>query len=322
MNVLITSASRKVSLVNAFKDALRAEGGGMVVAVDVSALSAALYVADEHCLVPADADPGFIPRILEICKDYEVGLLIPTRDEELPIFAQHRERFADVGVTVMVSSPLTVRTCQDKWLFYEFCRGHGFSMPQLYGADAVDRDIDYPLFAKPRVGKGGRGVFLISSRVEHRRVLQETPYMLIQEFVRAQEYTIDLFADFNGRVISIVPRQRIVVLGGESFVGRTCKNPQLIEEAERLAVTLNLRGHNTLQCFLDGGCVKFIEVNPRFGGGAALGFAAGANSPLFLVRLLKGLTVAPVIGEFKDNYYMLRYTQEMFTDGKKEELYV
>ncbi|KJU87030.1 ATP-grasp domain protein [Candidatus Magnetobacterium bavaricum] len=318
MNVLITSASRKVSLVNAFKAALALEGGGKVVAVDISELAAALYMADGHCLVPADAAPGFIPRMLEICTEYEIGLLIPTRDEELPIFAQHRQRFADIGGTVMVSSPLTIRTCQDKLLFHEFCVRHGFSVPMLYGAYATEMDIDYPLFAKPRVGKGSRGVFLINSRKEHRRVLEETPELLVQEFVRAQEYTIDLFADFNGRVISVVPRQRIVVLGGESFVGKTCKDTQLIEAAERLAVTLGLIGHNTLQCFLDGGCVKFIEVNPRFGGGSALGIAAGANSPLFLVRLLKGLPVTPVIGEFTDNYYMLRYTQEMFIGGSEE----
>ncbi|MBV6342519.1 ATP-grasp domain-containing protein [Candidatus Magnetobacterium casense] len=315
MNVLITSASRKVSLVNAFKVALALEGGGKVIAADISELAAALYMADGHCLVPADAAPGFILRMLEICTEYEIGLLIPTRDEELPIFAQHRQRFADIGVTVMVSSPLTVRTCQDKLLFYKFCTQHGFSAPRLYAANAAEREITYPLLVKPRIGKGSRGIFLINSRKEHRRVLEETPELLVQEFVRAQEYTIDLFADLNGRVISVVPRQRIVVLGGESFVGKTCRNLQLMDEAERLAVKLNLSGHNTLQCFLDGGCVKFIEVNPRFGGGAALSIAAGANSPLFLVRLLKGLPVAPVIGEFKNNYYMLRYTQEMFIGG-------
>ncbi|WP_040333885.1 ATP-grasp domain-containing protein [Candidatus Magnetobacterium casense] len=315
MNVLITSASRKVSLINAFKAALALEGGGRVIAADTSELAAALYMADGHCLVPADADPGFIPRMLEICTEYEIVLLIPTRDEELPIFAQHQQRFADIGVTVMVSSPLTIRTCQDKLLFYKFCTQHGFSAPRLYTAEAAEREITYPLLVKPRTGKGSRGIFLINSRKEHRRVLEETPELLVQEFVRAQEYTIDLFADFNGWVISVVPRQRIVVLGGESFVGKTCRNLQLMDEAERLAVKLNLRGHNTLQCFLDGGCVKFIEVNPRFGGGAALGIAAGANSPLFLVRLLKGLPVAPVIGEFTDNYYMLRYTQEMFIGG-------
>ena len=60
--------------------------------------------------------------------------------------------------------------------------------------------------------------------------------------------------------------------------------------------------------------VKFIEVNPRFGGGAHLGFAAGAPTPLFLVKLLKGEILKPRIGKFKDNYFMLRYTEDMFFD--------
>ena len=51
MNVLITSASRKVGLVKAFQQALTEQGGGSVIAVDLSPLSPALYVADEHYLV-------------------------------------------------------------------------------------------------------------------------------------------------------------------------------------------------------------------------------------------------------------------------------
>ena len=46
MNVLVTSASRKVGLVRAFKRATAAVGDGRVVAVDISPLAAALYEAD------------------------------------------------------------------------------------------------------------------------------------------------------------------------------------------------------------------------------------------------------------------------------------
>jgi carbamoyl-phosphate synthase large subunit len=43
-----------------------------------------------------------------------------------------------------------------------------------------------------------------------------------------------------------------------------------------------------------------------------LGFAAGAPTPLFLIRSLTGKPTPPVIGQFKDDYWMLRYTEDLF----------
>ncbi|HEC35433.1 MAG TPA: ATP-grasp domain-containing protein [Anaerolineae bacterium] len=316
MNVLITSASRKVSLVKAFQQALVEEGGGKVVAVDMSPLSVALYFADEHYLVPASHKPEFLEEILRLCESLEINLVIPTRDEELPFFSEHKEKFASVDSLVMVPDPATVRSCQDKKLFIQFCQENGFATPKTYEPEGLSIQTEFPLFVKPRHGKGGRRTIRVDSREELELALEGIPDAIVQEFVQAPEYTIDLFADFSGRVISVVPRERVRVFGGESFVGRTTSNPKLVQEAVRLARDLGLIGHNTIQCFLDNDTVKFIEVNPRFGGGANLGFAAGAPTPLFLVRLLKGETLEPKIGEFNDNLVMLRYTQDLFLDSK------
>lgn len=316
MNILITSASRKVSLVKAFQQALVEEGGGKVVAVDTSPLSVALYFADEYYLVPSSHRSDFLAVILRLCKHLDIRLVVPTRDEELPFFAEHKKKFADVGTMVMVPDPATVQTCQDKKSFINFCQKNGFATPKSYEKENVPADTEFPLFVKPRRGKGGGNTVRVNSREEFELALKQVPDAIVQEFVQAPEYTIDLFADFSGRVVSVVPRERIRIIGGESFVGKTSKNPALIQEVVRLGTELQLIGHNTIQCFFDNGVVKFIEVNPRFGGAAHLGFAAGAPTPLFLVKLLKGKTLNPRIGEFKGNYVMLRYTEDLFLDSK------
>lgn len=315
MNVLITSASRKVSLVRAFQQALTQEGEGKVIAVDISPLAPALYFADEHYLVPPSNDPEFLTTILNLCKKLSIRLLIPTRDEELSFFAEHKDEFADVDTFVMVSDTNVVKVCQDKKLFIEFCQEKGFAIPESYNYSDLGY-VDFPLFIKPRYGKGGRQAVCVNSKEELEIILKQMPEAIIQEFIQAPEYTVDLFADFTGEVISVVPRERVHVFGGESFVSKTANNPLLIQETIRLARELRLIGHNTIQCFLDKGIVKFIEVNPRFGGAAHLGFAAGAFTPLFLIKLLKGEKLKPMIGEFKDNYVMLRYTEDLFLDAK------
>lgn len=309
MNVLITSASRKVWLVRAFQHALAELGGGQVVAVDANPAAAALHLADRSLILPVMEPDDYVDSVLSLCARYDIRLVVPTRDEELPIFARAREAAQHQGVMIMVGSPAMVSTCQDKRRFLDFCLAHGFAVPEVLD-DA--QPYEFPMFVRDRFGKGSRRAFRVDSAedlVYARRVLKEP---VIQRYVTAPEYTVDVFADFDGRVLSVVPRERLLVVAGESYVGRTRKHPAVIREAERLSVALALVGHNTIQCFAEVERVSFIEVNPRYGGGASLGFAAGGCSPRELLRRVRGEAVSPRMGEFKDGLMMLRYTEDLF----------
>ncbi|MBF0556265.1 MAG: ATP-grasp domain-containing protein [Nitrospirae bacterium] len=322
MNILITSASKKVTLVKCFKDALGKEGGGMVYAADINPLSAALYMADGHFLIPPDDDPEFIATLINICKAHKIRLIVPTRDEELPMFAAAREVFSSIGTAIMVAPPETIAICQDKRMFVDYCLLRGIGTPHRYNISpdgAILDPISYPAFLKPRFGKGGTGTARVDDEYALKYLLRSEPEAIVQEYVQAPEYTIDVFVDFAGQVISVVPRERVGLFGGESFIGKTVNDPALISDAVRLSKMLGLVGHNTIQCFLDGGEVKFIEINPRYGGAFSLGVAAGADTPRFLIKLLKGERLTPVIGEFKDGLYMLRYTDEMYMDAPYEK---
>jgi len=315
MNILITSASRKVQLIKAFQCALASEGGGMVITIDASPSSASLYFADKSYIAPSGLGENFLEAVQKICKKHNVQLLIPTRDEELPFFAALKESFAEMGVTIMVSNQKTVQICQDKRLFVHFCQEHGFSVPQTF--TNPNKINQFPVFVKERFGKGSKGAFRIENKTELDNLLPHLKDPLVQEYIEAPEYTVDLFADFSGKVISVVPRERLLIMGGESFIGKTSKNWDIINEAIRLARTLQLTGHNTIQCFWHKEEAKFIEVNPRYGGAANLGFAAGAFTPQMLIRLILNKEVAPIIGEFEDNLYMLRYTEDVFVNEEK-----
>lgn len=310
-NVLITSASRKVSLVRAFAGALQLEGGGKVIAADADWRSPALRFADRSYIVPGGLEDGFFEAVLRICERESVRLLIPTRDEELPAFSARNSEFLARGIVVMVAGPDIIATCQDKLRFIGFCRERGFQIPRTLGPREIET-ATYPLFAKERFGKASVNARIIESRQDLEFALARMRDPIIQECVRAQEYTVDLMASFSGQVLTAVARERLQVSGGESIVGRTSRQVPVIEESVRLATALQLIGHNTIQCFYDGHAVQFIEVNPRFGGGASLGFAAGVDTPRYLVRLIQDKPVEPRIGDFDDGLVMLRYTQDVF----------
>jgi carbamoyl-phosphate synthase large subunit len=132
----------------------------------------------------------------------------------------------------------------------------------------------------------------------------------------AGPYTLDLLADLTGRVVSVVPRQRLRVVSGESVVGRTVEAPVLVDRAVALSTSLGLVGHNTLQCFFEDAEPLWIEVNPRFGGGAALGFAAGVDTPRLLVEWLQGAPVVPRLGQYERGLTMYRYSTDLYVRGE------
>ncbi len=316
-NILITSASRKVSLVKSFKKVLE-KRKGKVIAGDNNPFSASFFFADEFCVLPNDSSPDFLGKVLEVCKKYNVSLIVPTRDEELPIFSNNRKQFESEGIKIMVADNKTIEICQDKSKFFQFCCENGFSYPKTYSlSERGDENLKFPLFLNEKVSKASKSVFKANNRKELDFYLKTAKQPIIQEYIIAKEYTIDLFVDFSGKIISVVPRERIKVFGGESFVSKTFKNQKIINRAVELAEKLGLVGHNTIQCFFDGKEVKFIEVNPRYGGGANLSFEAGANTPEFLIKIIEGEEIEAMIGEFKDNLVMLRYTEDFFIPENK-----
>jgi len=309
MNVLVTSASRKVSLVRAFQAGLQRTGGGTVIAADVDPRSAALYVADAAEIVPRSDDPAFLDAIAAVCARHAISLIVPTRDEELHVFAVARPRFEQAGIVVAVPDSDVVETCQDKIAFHDFCMSHGLPVPRRFDIRAPE----FPAFVKPRRGKGGEGTGVVRNAAElDARYAQASGDVIIQELIDAPEYTVDLLADLDGDVVSVVPRERVRIVAGESYVSRIDMRVDMIGEVRRLAAATRFRGHTTIQCFVTSRGVEFIEVNPRFGGAAALGWAAGAPTPEYLVRLARGEMVRHDPASVRDGLLMLRFTEDLY----------
>jgi carbamoyl-phosphate synthase large subunit len=296
--------------VRAFREALARTGGGRVVAADTDPRAAALLEADAGRIIPRSDDPRFVPALLRVCRDERIGLLIPTRDDELPVLAEARGTFAENGTLVLVSDPVAVDTCRDKRRFVDAVLAAGLSAPRTFDDSASAR---LPAFVKPRVGKGGHGTRVVASAAALAAALAELGAdAIVQEVVEAPEYTIDLFVAFDGRPISCVPRERVTVVAGESVVSRTVRDAGLTEACLRLASAIGLVGHVTIQAFRTPERVVFIEVNPRYGGAANLGFAAGAPTPEFAIRMARGERVESRLESYDDDLVMLRHAEDRF----------
>ena len=112
ITVLFSSAGRRTELLNCFrKDAVWLGESLRVLAVDVQPeFSSACHGADASFKTPHCLDEEFVPRLLDICRNENVKLLVPTIDTELEVLADAQQEFEAIGTRVHISSSEVVRT--------------------------------------------------------------------------------------------------------------------------------------------------------------------------------------------------------------------
>ncbi len=315
LNILITAASRRVPLVQAFRAALASLNvRGSIIVTDVNPLSPAVYAADRAYRVPMADDPGYLDALLDICVAERIRLAVPTIDDELPMFGASREAFGALGVLAACSPEETAVICNDKHLTAMHLAAHGVACAASFLPDALPESPAFPLFIKPRGGRGGIGAFAIRDARELSFFLDYVPSPVVQEYLEGPEYTLDVLCRFDGTPLSIVPRERVVIRAGVIDRGRTVRDPKLIRLAEQVCGAMRFGGPVNIQCRMRGSEPVVFEINPRFSGGIPLTIASGADFPALLARLALGETVEPSIGKFRNGLWMTNYETSVFVE--------
>jgi carbamoyl-phosphate synthase large subunit len=286
-------------------------------------LSPALQSCDDGFLVQSTTHPRYVGQLLSIVRRHGVRLLVPTVDLDLRLLAEHRWRFDRLGCQVLVSDPQVIDICQDKRKTCRFLQRHGFDAPltqSVRSALAADRrgELTWPRFLKPWDGHAGKGSTVVRDRKELLFYAKRVPNPICQEYIEGVEYTCDVYIDFERRVRCVVPRRRLEVRSGEVSKAQVVKDSRMMTQAARLIEQLGAGpGVVTLQLFLTRKKrLKFIEVNPRFGGGAPLSIRAGADFPKWILQELAGKRPCIGFDAFEDGLVMLRYDAEVWVDGR------
>lgn len=290
MNLLLTSIGKRVELVEHLKSRFR------LVGVDASLENPARCFVDAFYQVPRCSEEGYVEMLLFVCKREKISLLVPLYEPEFSVLDAARERFAEIGVTLVLSEKAVLEICDDKNKTAAFFEKYQIPAPRTFAAGEVremivGREGKYPVVIKPADGMGSESVFYAKNRKELEFFYGYVKNALVQECVSGEEYTIDVLCDFWGEPIYIVPRIRLEVRAGEVTKSRVDLQRIVIEETRNLLAALNreggVKGPLTIQCFLekDGESLRFLEINPRFGGGVPLAFAAGADYASALVEM-------------------------------------
>ena len=273
------------------------QAGYVSVASDVHEHTCAACLSDDFIMLPTKDDPALWEEVERLLRHHRIDVVIPTFDEMMGGWAKRKRALRLDGVEVIISDEEVINTFQDKWLTYQFFRRNGIPTPE------TSLRQEYGLI-KPRMGRGSAGVRMTDDLVDMNG-------MISQAIVPGQEYTIDVFCDHEGKPTYIVPRKRLRVSEGKSVCGITVKNRRIEHYVRKLIEAIPVIGPINIQCFDDGEAVRFIEVNPRFGGGTALGMNATENWINLIVDNLinhKSIEARPT----RYGVRMLRYYAECF----------
>lgn len=314
MNIIFTCAGRRTYLLRYFKDNL--SEGDKIVATDMQLSAPALQVADVKLQVPAVYDPEYVNITLNICKEHKIDALLSLNDLELPILAENKSRFEEIGVKVIVSEPQVIDISFDKYKTAQWVESLGLVAPKTYVRleDAkkalATGEIEFPLFMKPRWGSGSIGLESIADMEEldiyynllmkkiKKTILATASvgdeYIMIQEKLTGSEFGLDIMNDLNGKNIGVSVKQKLAMRAGETDKAVTVDLPEVREMGRKIGEALGHIGNLDVDIMqrADGAyCV--LELNPRFGGGFPFSYEAGVNMPKAIIQWIKGEEVDP-----------------------------
>lgn len=311
MKLLFTSVGRRVELIQAFRKAAdRLNIGLKIYGADISDSAPALAFCDHTVIVPRIYDEKYIPELKKVSREEGIDALIPTIDTDLLILAQNREDFGNTRV--IISTPKKIALCRDKRITADYFHSIGLKSPFPVDDWTQYKDT-FPAFIKPKDGSSSINAYRVDSMEELKSYAAQVPDYIIQPFIEGTEYTVDIFCDFEGNPVFITPRIRLAVRSGEVLKTEICQDQRIIGEMSQLIADYKPCGQITVQLIRekDTGDDYYIEINPRFGGGAPLTVKAGADSAEAMLRLLNGEKLRYVEGAAENGAIYSRFDQSI-----------
>jgi carbamoyl-phosphate synthase large subunit len=316
INILILSVGTRNKIVQYFKKTLGENG--KVIATDMSTIAPAIYEADKYYIVPRITEPGYIGIILDICKKENISGVLSLIDPELSLLAENEEKFKNIGTTVIGSSYELCERALDKMQMFQWLRSHGYNCAKSYVdkneffADVKTGKANYPVFVKPIRGSASIAISKVFDNETLDLLFNHSDNLMIQEYLDGQEIGADCYIDLlSGELVSVFTKKKIVMRAGETDKSVSFKDEKLFELIKKFVNESGWRGQIDIDIFEINGEYHISEVNPRFGGGYPHAYECGADHMKLIVNNLNGIVNSGVIGNYKENVYMMKYNEIM-----------
>ena len=289
-----------------------------IVGVDMNPTVPCRMKVDKFYQVPAAADPTFIDKVLKICKEEKIQVLISIVTKELELFSKAKKRFAEMGTIVSTMDYEPLHIANNKGLLLMAMKEAGLPTPDfrvVHTPGELEKAVytlGYPVepvVVKPTFGNGSRGVRILDAkksrydyffkekpnsqymRLEELMTIiaerNKIPEMMVMEYLPGSEICVDVLAD-HGKVLYSSGRKGCVV--SSIMVSSKVKIDDRAEDIARKVVELLKLDGNIdfdMKCGADG-FPYILEINPRLPAGIAVQTVAGINFPYLRIKQVLG----------------------------------
>ncbi len=307
--ILVPSASAPAGI-NTIKSLKMVKYPVKIVASDSNPISAGFFMSDAHEVLPEIDSKLYITRLFEIVEKHKIEILMPSSGYDIYQYSENKEKLLKLGALPVVSDKKTMERCRDKMQTFSYL-SKKFDLP--FTTLDYKRTIRFPIIAKPRYGKGSKGIVKIENEKELKYVQIKKDDLIFQEYLPGTEYTIDVLSDLDCEPIIAVPRIRLETKAGISTMGKIVKDENISDTCKSIAKYLKIRGPCCIQMKeSEEGILKIVEVNPRLGGGTFFTTLAGANFPAMILDMVYGKKLKiPKISEIT----IVRYFEEIVVEN-------
>ncbi len=283
-----------------------------IVTVDMNANSAGFFLSDASYVVPPGNNKNFYKVLKNICIKESVDSLISVVDEELPFVS----KLESLGINVIQPKEKFVKLCLDKFECMNQLLSVGLSAPETWLLSDLPSEVTFPLFVKPRFGRGSRGCFKATSKLDLEEKVEHSNYkaseLIVQKFISGTEYTVSVVCWRDGEIQQVVPKEIISKIG-VTKLAVTRKNINIVKICKAIQSKFNADGPFNVQLIVDKNGIPYpFEINPRFSTSITLTNASGVNELVGLIlQSLYGRN-AFEFSDFKEGIYMIRQTTDFF----------
>jgi predicted ATP-grasp superfamily ATP-dependent carboligase len=263
--------------------------------------------------LPMVESEDFITRLNKVIDKYKIDFIFPAHDSVVLKLAENQSA---IGCQVITSPVETCKICRSKKQTYETLKSV-VRVPRVY--NSKKKDLKFPLFLKPEVGQGSKGIFKALNAKDVEFYLEKDLTLLLLEYLPGREFTVDCLTDRYGQLSVIAPRERLRVINGISVKSKPISDKRVIDIASKINQKLKFRGAWFFQLkeSADNELV-LMEVAPRIAGTMGLTRVRGINLALLSIFDRLNLDINIINNHYKieiDRALISRYNIEL--DYKK-----
>lgn len=310
-----------------------------LIGVDPFKYATGRFFTDKFEIVPNSANDelSFVKAIDYLVGKYDIDIVIPCGNEDNLALAKYREK---INAKIMVGQYDDLVKAYDKGEVYEKIRKEIPEVaPEFYIVNSYEsfisaiEKLEHPrkkVVIKPRFGRGGRGVYVISSNSDFKSFFGSKPSgelpleflekilsgknefedLIVMEYLEDPYYSVYSLCE-NGRNLISINHIREWGNASQTFRGLVYYDQQIEGTASEIIKSFNLTYTNNIELATnEDNRMVIFDLNPRIGASSGIDRYIGLNFPYLAVKMMLEEKISIDKSKFSTKNRFIRY----FTD--------